>query len=173
MIKSIKIIAVLAVAAVVAGCQTNPSQPMGYNSGYNNSPQVYNQGPVPTYNVTYNLGQVQSVNVVNIPQGNSTSGVGAVGGGVVGGLLGNQVGKGSGRAAMTVLGAVAGGVAGNSIESRGNVSYIPYYELIIRMHNGQMMRVLEPTQGNSFYQSQYVKVYQHPRTGQWHAVPSN
>jgi outer membrane lipoprotein SlyB len=65
-----------------------------------------------------------------------SSGAGAIIGAVVGGAVGNQVGSGSGRAAATVLGAVGGAVAGNKIEEHRSGSGQSYYQVDVRLDNG-------------------------------------
>ncbi|WP_338758729.1 glycine zipper 2TM domain-containing protein [Massilia sp. METH4] len=64
------------------------------------------------------------------------SGVGAAGGAVVGGLLGRQIGDGRGRDLATVAGAVGGAVLGNQVE--GNLKGQRKYEVLVRMHDGEM-----------------------------------
>lgn len=82
---------------------------------------------------------VQYGTVRNIQQKETdrrTSGGGAILGAVVGGALGNQVGSGTGRAAATAAGALGGAVVGNKIEeSRGGPGQ-PYYQIDVRLDNG-------------------------------------
>jgi outer membrane lipoprotein SlyB len=159
-----KIFAISALALALTACQTNP--PRQNYQNYNNYGQ--NQG----YTVNYNLGRVQNVAVVQVNEHTGTSGGGAVIGGLAGGVLGNQVGKGNGRKAMTVIGALAGGVAGNQIEASRNGVTVQYFDILVQLHNGQQVRVMEPAQGGpNFFIGQYVKVFQHPQTGQWRAIP--
>lgn len=152
----LKLFSSVVLSAILVGCGTNGT--------YRNMPEQ-------AYTVNYNLGRVQSVNVIYMSQPGATSGGGAVIGGLGGGVIGNQFGKGNGRKAMTILGAVVGAGVGNSIESSNNSFQVPYYELFITLHNGQNMRILEQASGTNYYPGQYVKVYQQPRTGHWRAIP--
>ena len=66
------------------------------------------------------------------------SGAGALLGAVIGGVAGNQVGSGSGRAAATALGAVGGAVVGDRIENRNRGEPQSYYQVDVRLDNGEM-----------------------------------
>lgn len=154
MMKYFKIFSALILAATLAGCATTTGRM-----------------PEQAYTVNYQLGKIYSMNVIGVPQSAGTSGGGAIVGGLAGGVIGNQFGKGNGRKAMTVVGALAGGLIGNGVEASSNTVNVPHYELFIALHNGQQLRIIEPTQGNNFYPGQYVKVFQHPKSGFWRAIP--
>lgn len=154
--KKFNILSIIVASALIAGCSTGGT---------------YRGNPEQSYTVNYNLGRVQSVNVIHIQQPGATSGGGAIIGGLGGGVIGNQFGKGNGRKAMTILGAVVGAGVGNSVESSNNSYGAPHYELFINLHNGQNVRIVEPVAGTNYYAGQYVKVYQNPKTGYWRAIP--
>src|SRR6266850_8085611 len=78
------------------------------------------QAPVPAVPAGV-FGTVESVKEVTTP-GDSSSGVGAIGGGIAGAVLGNQFGHGTGRSVMTVLGAAGGALAGKEIEKQHNAT---------------------------------------------------
>jgi outer membrane lipoprotein SlyB len=83
-----------------------------------------------------NCGLVERIERVS-GQGGGASGGGAVLGAIVGGVLGNTVGKGDGRKAATVAGAVAGGLIGNEIERNQAGGGDTWYEVFVRMDNGE------------------------------------
>lgn len=153
----LKISAVFMSAMLITACQTNPVAPRVEQA----------------YTVNYDLGVVSSVNVIQIAEKGQPGVGGAVVGGVAGGVLGNQVGKGNGRKAATVLGAILGAGVGSNVQANMNTVMVPYYELFVTLHNGQRMRILETTVNQRFYAGQYVKVFQHPKTGHWRAVADN
>lgn len=154
-----KVSAIILASMFITACQTNPS--VQQTSQYQ-QPKVYN--------TNYNLGVVQSVNIIQIAEKGEPNVGGAVVGGVAGGVLGNQVGKGNGRKAATIIGALVGAGVGSNVQANMNTVTVPYYELFVTLHNGQRMRIVETTVNQRFYNGQYVKVFQHPRTGQWRAV---
>ena len=80
-----------------------------------------------------NCGTVQSINYVE--EKGQGSGLGMIAGGVVGGVLGHQIGSGRGNTVATVAGAAGGAYVGNEIEK--NKKKKSYYNVVIRMDNGQ------------------------------------
>lgn len=152
----IKVSTIIMSAMLFTGCVTNPSQPQAH--GQQN------------YTVNYDLAVINTVNVIQIAERGAPGVGGAVVGGVAGGVLGNQVGKGSGRKVATVLGAILGAGVGSNVQANMNTVMVPYYELFVTLHNNQKMRILESTANQRFYVGQYVKVFQHPKTGLWRAV---
>lgn len=158
-----KISAIVLVGIAMTGCVTNPSSPNANGYGYGNRAEQ-------AYTVNYDLGVVNSVNVIQIAEKGSPGVTGAVVGGATGGVLGNKIGKGNGRKAATVAGVLLGGVVGSNVQANMNTVLVPYYELFVTLHNGQRMRILESTANQQFFVGQYVKVFQHPKTGHWRAV---
>lgn len=152
-----KISAIVLVGAAITGCATNSSTPN-------------TRLPEQAYTVNYDLGVINSVNVVEIAERGAAGATGGIVGGVAGGALGNQVGKGNGRKAATVAGVLLGAMVGSGVQSNMNTTMVPYYELFVTLHNGQRMRILESTANQQFFIGQYVKVFQHPKTGHWRAV---
>jgi outer membrane lipoprotein SlyB len=91
------------------------------------------QAPQAQPRVCSNCGTVQSINYVE--EKGQGSGVGLIAGGVVGGVLGHQIGSGRGNTVATVAGAAGGAYVGNEIEK--NKKKKSYYNVVIRMDNGQ------------------------------------
>jgi outer membrane lipoprotein SlyB len=80
-----------------------------------------------------NCGTVQSIRYVE--EKGQGSGVGMVAGGVLGGVLGHQIGSGTGNTVATIAGAAGGAYVGNEVEK--NRKKKSYYNVVIRMDNGQ------------------------------------
>ena len=85
---------------------------------------------------TVQFGTVRDIHQREIAQ--RRSGAGALLGAVIGGVAGNQVGSGSGRAAATAIGAVGGAVVGDRIENRNRGEPQSYYQVDVRLDNGEM-----------------------------------
>lgn len=130
--KKITMAAVIASAAVLAGCAAGPS--------YNDPGAArYPASQAPAYNAAY--GVIDSIQIVQ--QEVDSRGVGgAIIGGVVGGVLGNQVGKGSGRAVATTAGVVGGAMVGNNIQ-KGRAGVREAYQINIRGDNGGYFSVVQ------------------------------
>lgn len=92
-----------------------------------------NQQPQGAPKPCSNCGTVRSINYVE--EKGQGSGVGLVAGGVLGGVLGHQIGSGRGNTVATVAGAAGGAYVGNEIEK--NKKKKSYYNVVIRMDNGQ------------------------------------
>lgn len=116
--------AMVAVAALSAGCSSNPSYPQ--------STDYSTQADVSTY------GTVDSIRVVRVDP--ATSGAGAVAGGLLGALAGSQVGSGSGRTAATAAGAIGGALVGNRVEESRNMPR-DVYQISVRLDNGDYRTV--------------------------------
>lgn len=119
-------IAVAALAALLAGCQTRESA------------NVYGKHETGREQ-TVRLATVDAVRKVTI-QG-SQSGFGAAAGGVVGGVAGSGVGEGRGSTVGAVLGGVAGGVAGNTIENR--MTEKAGLEITVRLESGELRAIVQ------------------------------
>lgn len=98
--------AIVAIAALGAGCATQSSSSAVYRESDTQREQ------------TVRMATVDSVRKVMIQR--DSKGVGVVGGAVVGGLAGSSVGGGKGQDIATVLGAIGGMVAGQAIEEKAN-----------------------------------------------------
>ena len=118
------------------------TEPSGATKGASRPAQVRGPAAEPAPASCTSCGVIESIRVVELK--GEGSGVGAVTGGVVGGVLGNQVGRGSGRAVMTVVGAGAGAYAGHEIEK--NVKRSTQYQIGVRMNDGSLRIVHQPTQ---------------------------
>ena len=119
-------LAVAALAALLAGCQTRESA------------NVYGK---------HETGREQSVRFATVDavrkvtiQG-SQSGLGGAAGGVVGGVAGSGVGEGRGSTVGAVLGGVAGGVAGNTIENR--MTEKAGLEITVRLESGELRAIVQ------------------------------
>lgn len=119
-------IAVAALAATLAGCQTRESA------------NVYGKHEAGREQLV-RFATVEAVRNVRI-QG-SQSGIGGAAGGIVGGIAGSSVGQGRGSAVGAVLGGVAGGVAGNTIENR--VTEKDALEITVRLDSGELRAIVQ------------------------------
>lgn len=120
-----KALALLALAAVFAGCSTT-------------SPDVIQRGDA------QRLSQVQDATVLSVRAvtvDGSQSGAGGVTGAVVGGVAGSQVGGNKVGAVVGVLGAVAGAVIGNSVERMATSE--DAVEVLIQMRNGERRAIVQ------------------------------
>jgi outer membrane lipoprotein SlyB len=125
-------------AALLSACATQGYYGRPYGGPYDPSyGRPYGQPYVdPRPGLCSNCGLVERIERVTA-HGGGTSGGGAVLGAIVGGALGNTVGKGDGRKAATVAGAVAGGLIGNEIERNQAGGGDTWYEVFVRMDNGE------------------------------------
>lgn len=119
-------IAVAALAALLAGCQTRESA------------NVYGKHETGREQ-TVRFATVDTVRKVTI-QG-SQSGLGGAAGGVVGGVAGSGVGEGRGSTVGAVLGGVAGGVAGNTLENR--MTEKAGLEITVRLESGELRAIVQ------------------------------
>lgn len=119
-------IAVAALAATLAGCQTRESA------------NVYGKHEAGREQLV-RFATVEAVRNVRI-QG-SQSGIGGAAGGIVGGIAGSSVGQGRGSAVGAVLGGVAGGVAGNTIENRATEK--DALEITVRLDSGELRAIVQ------------------------------
>lgn len=121
-------VALVAAAALVAGCATQ-----------SNSASIYTPGQAQREQ-TLRYGVVETVREVMI-QGQQ-SGVGTLAGGAIGGIAaGSSIGSGSGSVAAGILGAVLGGMAGSAIENR--VDQRRGLEITVRLDNGEMRAITQ------------------------------
>lgn len=111
--------AMVAVAALGAGCASNSSYPQATDYS--------TQADISTY------GTIDSIRVVRVDP--STSGAGAVAGGLLGALAGSQIGSGAGKTAATAAGAIGGAVIGNRVEENRNMPR-DVYQISVRLDNG-------------------------------------
>lgn len=114
--------AVIASAAVLAGCAHESASSSVYTYGQAQREQVVR------------LGTVQSVRPVTIRQ-DRTSGAGVAAGGALGGVAASSIGGGRGRTLATISGGLLGAYAGDQIEhvarnTRG-------LEIVILLDNGE------------------------------------
>ena len=120
--RSLAIAAVIASAAVLAGCAHDTASSSVYSYGQAQREQVVR------------LGTVQSVRPVTIQQ-DRTSGAGVVAGGALGGVAGSTVGGGTGRTLATIGGGLLGAFAGDRIEhAAGKTRGL---EIVILLDNGE------------------------------------
>lgn len=124
--RSLATLALVIVAATLAGCASSKS-----GSAYTRD-QTRQEMVVRT-------GVVESVREVQIE--GTKSGVGTAAGAVAGGVGGSHVGGGKGRIVGAVVGAVVGGVAGSAIEE--GVTRKTGLEITVRLDNGQLTSVVQ------------------------------
>lgn len=120
--RSMVIAAVVASAAVVAGCAHESASSSVYTYGQAQREQVVR------------LGTVQSVRPVTIRQ-DRTTGAGVVAGGALGGVAASSIGGGTGRTLATITGGLLGAYVGDQIEhvahnTRG-------LEIVVSLDNGE------------------------------------
>ena len=119
--------------ALGAGCSSVRNDPAPSYGSVGTSTSSY---PSSSSHEAVQYGTVRDIHTREIAQ--RRSGAGALLGAVIGGVAGNQVGSGSGRAAATAIGAVGGAVIGDRIESSRNNNTQSYYQVDVRMDNGEM-----------------------------------
>ena len=100
-------IAIVTLAALVAGCATSNTSGSVYTARQTLGEQ------------TVRMATVESVREVTIDRGQE-SGTGALTGAALGGLAGSNVGGGRGAVAATIAGAVVGGIIGQNVEKNAN-----------------------------------------------------
>lgn len=120
--RSMAVAAVVASAAVLAGCAHESASSSVYTYGQAQREQVVR------------LGTVQSVRTVSI-QRDRTSGAGVAAGGALGGVAASAIGGGRGRTLATITGGLLGAYAGDQIEhvaqnTRG-------LEIVVLLDNGE------------------------------------
>jgi outer membrane lipoprotein SlyB len=125
MMKTIRIISLLAVGVLLAGCASQ-------------SGEVYSRSQAQRAQ-TVQMGTVEFVKPVKV-QG-TKSGVGAVVGAVAGGVLGSTIGGGDGAKIATVGGALAGAGAGHLAEEK--ISDYKGLEITVRLDGGSTMAVVQ------------------------------
>ncbi|TCU98514.1 outer membrane lipoprotein SlyB [Paracandidimonas soli] len=114
--------AVLAGAAVLAGCANQSASSSVYTYGQAQREQIVR------------LGTVESVRPITI-QSDKSSGVGTVAGGALGGVAGSTVGGGTGQVLASIGGAIIGGLLGNAAENQMNRK--SGLEITVRLDNGE------------------------------------
>jgi len=124
--KAYRIIASLAVTALLAGCASS------------NSGEVYSRDQARRTQAVQ-MGTVQAVKNVQIE--GTKSGVGAVGGGVAGGVIGSTIGGGNGSILAAVggaaLGAIGGAVAEEKITKKNGL------EITVKLDSGSTIAVVQ------------------------------
>lgn len=120
--RRLAVMAVIASAAVMAGCANNSASGSVYSYGNAQREQ------------TVRLGTVESVRYVTI-QNDRTSGAGMVAGGALGGVAGSAIGGGTGRILTTIGGGILGAMAGNAIENQ--MGKTQGLEIVVRLDNGE------------------------------------
>ena len=124
--KAYRIIASLAVTALMAGCASS------------NSGEVYSRDQA-RRTQTVQMGTIQAVKNVQIE--GTKSGVGAVGGGVAGGVIGSTIGSGNGSILAAVggaaLGAIGGAVAEEKITKKNGL------EITVKLDSGSTIAVVQ------------------------------
>lgn len=103
--------------------------------------------PPPSYpvsNISSTYGVIDSIQIVQVGNGSTATGAGAVVGGILGGVLGHQIGHGTGNAAATVAGAVGGAMVGNNVEQNSAGTRVrETYQITVRMDNGSYQTVMQ------------------------------
>lgn len=120
--RGMAIAAVVASAAVLAGCAHDTASSSVYSYGQAQREQVVR------------LGTVQSVRPVTIQQ-DRTSGAGVVAGGALGGVAGSGIGGGRGQVLAAIGGGLLGAYAGDKIEhAAGKTRGL---EIVVLLDNGE------------------------------------
>ncbi|GLC92084.1 membrane protein [Cupriavidus sp. TA19] len=121
-------VAVIAIAALVAGCATE-----------SNSNSIYSTGQAQREQ-TVRYGVVEGVREVAIQR--SQTGAGTLAGGAIGGIAaGSTIGGGNGAVAAGILGAILGGIAGSAAENKINERR--GLEITVRLENGEMRAITQ------------------------------
>jgi outer membrane lipoprotein SlyB len=139
--KSMKSVAALTAALLVAGCA-----PPYAGGPYYRGPAQRAQWVEP--------GIVESVRPVGL-QG-PDSGVGTLGGAALGGWAGSGIGSGGGNAAAIVGGVILGSLLGNAIER--DASRRPGVEITVRLDAGRMIAVVQDAAGEPFRPGDRIRV---------------
>lgn len=121
-----EVIAIIFVAALLAGCASGLS---GSTYTRDQARQV----------IDVRMATVENVREVLIE--GTKSAIGTAAGTVVGGIAGSGVGGGKGSSVATVIGAVAGGVVGSAIEE--GATRQPATEITIRYDDGRLVAVVQ------------------------------
>lgn len=120
--RGIAIAAVVASAAILAGCAHDTASSSVYSYGQAQREQIVR------------LGTVQSVRPVTIQQ-DRTSGMGTVAGGALGGVAGSGIGGGRGQVLAAIGGGLLGAYAGDKIEhGAGKTRGL---EIVVLLDNGE------------------------------------
>src|SRR5690625_245458 len=114
--------ALVASAAVLAGCAHDTASSSVYSYGQAQREQVVR------------LGTVQSVRPVTIQQ-DRTSGAGVIGGGALGGVAGSAIGDGRGQVLATIGGGLLGAYAGDKVEQTARTTR--GLEIVVLLDNGE------------------------------------
>lgn len=122
-----KLVPVLVLASVLAGCATPPQSSSVYNYYQTQNEQFVRTGTVES---------IRNVSIVNPERG-----VGTVGGAALGGLAGSNIGGGKGEAAGAIVGALAGGLLGQRIEQSANTK--PGLEITVRLDTGELVAITQ------------------------------
>ncbi|GAB3432742.1 glycine zipper 2TM domain-containing protein [Massilia solisilvae] len=122
-----KLVPVLVLASVLAGCATPPQSSSVYNYYQTQNEQFVRTGTVES---------IRNVSIVNPERG-----VGTVGGAALGGLAGSNIGGGKGEAAGAIVGALAGGLLGQRIEQSANTKQ--GIEITVRLDTGELVAITQ------------------------------
>lgn len=120
--RGMAIAAVVASAAILAGCAHDTASSSVYSYGQAQREQVVR------------LGTVQSVRPVTI-QHDRTSGAGVVAGGALGGVAGSGIGGGRGQVLAAIGGGLLGAYAGDRIEQAAGKTR--GLEIVVLLDNGE------------------------------------
>lgn len=120
--RGMAVAAVVATAAILAGCAHDTASSSVYTYGQAQREQVVR------------LGTVQSVRPVTIQQ-DRTSGAGMVAGGALGGVAASGIGGGRGRTLATIGGGLLGAYAGDQIEHAARKTR--GLEIVVLLDNGE------------------------------------
>lgn len=124
--RTLKLVAVLAAAAVLSGCASSLSG------------STYSRDEA-RREATVRMGVVESVRQVQI-EGTKSS-IGAAGGAIAGGIGGSYIGSGRGSAIGAVAGALLGGIAGAAAEE--GLTRRNGVEVTVRLDNGEMRAIVQ------------------------------
>jgi outer membrane lipoprotein SlyB len=136
-------IAVLTLAALVAGCATSNTSGSVYSARQTMGEQ------------TVRMATVESVREVTIDRGQE-SGTGTLTGAALGGLAGSNVGGGRGAVAATIAGAVVGGIIGQKVEKDANNR--KGYEITVKLDQSGELRAITQEADEQFRPGERVRL---------------
>jgi len=144
--RSVKVIGILMISAVLAACASS------------NSGSVYSREEARKVQII-KMGVVESVRQVKLE--GTKSPVGTVGGAVVGGVAGSTIGRGAGSGIAAVVGAIAGGIAGSAIEE--GVTRKNGLEITVKLDSGALVAVVQEAD-EQFYPGDRVRLVENGST---------
>ncbi|WP_080417601.1 glycine zipper 2TM domain-containing protein [Burkholderia ubonensis] len=142
--KTLTLVAMLAVAATLAGCVTPPGSADVYGVGQAQREQ------------TVRMGTVESVRATRIQGDDGGSVLGSLGGGALGAVAGSAIGGGRGSVLTAIAGGIAGAVAGKTIGQGLNSAR--GVEITVRLDNGDLRSIAQAVTSEVFNPGDRVRL---------------